>query len=159
MFTPPNCSPNANEIRCAKTSRQASRMRIKIYWRMTQSIPDAHGSFECDRFLSIYPSNSADSDRWITVTPPLQICETFSLFLVTRGPELDKSLQAGEQSATGFHPGDEDNWPVSSLKWSLLMIQRGFINWNFSYKCPLESQQNAYENAAPNHSGPHLRLC
>lgn len=79
-----------------------------------------------------------------------------TLFLGTRGAGLDKGLRAREQIAAGVHPGDEDNWPVLCLKWSLLMIQLDFINWCFSYECPPEPQQNVYEYGAPNHSGPHL---
>lgn len=72
----------------------------------------------------------------------------FSLFQVPRGAGRATSLRAGEKSAGGIHPGDEDNWPALCLKWSLLIIQRSFISWCFSYKPHLELPENACENAA-----------
>lgn len=114
-------------------------MRIEICWCVTQSIPDADRSFQRHGCLSINPSNSASSNRWITAARRLWLCEMFSLFQVPRG--------AG-RATRGIHPGDEDNWPALCLKWSLLMVQRSFISWCFSYKPHLELPENACENAA-----------
>lgn len=100
---------------------------MKIYWCMTQSIPDADRSFERNGFLSINPSNSASSNRWITAARRLQVCQIFSLFQVTRGIGCDKKSACGGATRRGVHPGDEDNWPALCLKCCLLNLKNCYF--------------------------------